>query len=79
MRDTLKEEEMTKGYFVSGPETSFVVYEHKDIEPFLTALYMCGMIDDKSEFTATKVEIGISLPEDIVVIEQQNKQMSEKG
>lgn len=64
---------MTKGYFVSGPETSFVVYKHKDIEPFLTALHMCGMIDDKSEFTATKVEIAVSLPEDIVVIEQQKK------
>lgn len=46
---------MTKGYFVDGPETSFVVYEHKDIEPFLTALHMCGMIDDKSEYTATKI------------------------
>lgn len=46
---------MENGWFVGGPETSFVVYEHKDIEPFLTALYMCGMIDDKSEYTATKI------------------------
>lgn len=70
---------MDSAWFVSGPETSFVIYEHKDIEPFLTALHMCGMIDDKSEFTATKVEIEVSLPEDTVVIEQQNKQMPEKG
>lgn len=49
------EEPQIDGYFVSGPETSFVVYEHKDIEPFLTALYMCGMIDDKNDYTATKI------------------------
>lgn len=46
---------MTKGYFVDGPETSFVVYEHKDIEPFLTALHMSGIIDDKDEYTATEI------------------------
>lgn len=70
---------MIKGYFVDGTETSFVVYEHKDIEPFLTALHMRGIISDKNEYTATKVEIEVSLPEDTVVIEQQNKQMPEKG
>lgn len=47
---------MTRGYFVSGPEISFVVYEHKDIEPFLTALHMCGMIDDIEEYTATEIK-----------------------
>lgn len=46
---------MIKAHFVSGLETSFVVYEHKDIEPFLTTLHMCGMIDDKSEYTATRI------------------------
>lgn len=44
------------GYFVDGPETSFVVYKHKDIEPFLTALHMCGVIDDIEEYTATEIE-----------------------
>ena len=45
---------MIKAYFVSGPETTFLVHSIEDARKFLSALEMCGVIDDKDEYTVTR-------------------------
>lgn len=45
---------MIKAYFVSGPETTFLVHSIEDARKFLSALEMCGVIDDKHEYTVTR-------------------------
>lgn len=53
---------MIKAYLVSGPETTFLVHSIKDAGKFLSALEMCGVIDDKYEYTVTRFMYGGEFP-----------------
>ena len=53
---------MIKAYFVSGPETTFLVHSIKDAGKFLSALEVCGVIDNKDEYTVTHFVYGGEFP-----------------
>ena len=58
---------MIKSHFVSGPETTFLVHSLKDAGKFLSALEMCGVIDDKNEYTVTRFVYNGEFPEEAYI------------
>lgn len=45
------------GYVVMGPETEFVVTSKNEVERFLDALHLAGIIDDKDDYTANEISL----------------------